>query len=123
VRHLEKLPLGRVDLPVAQLFHDSAVASPNVKDTASAAVKDSYTALVTGTRRVLARRKPHADLEALDDPEELAAALTAAGLEVQDDVVDEARRLLSLVGPKYSVEVHDSTGVQIGDHNTMHVTG
>jgi hypothetical protein len=68
-------------------------------------------------------RKPDADPEARDDPEELTAALAEARLDADDDVVAEARRLLRRVESKYSVEVHDSKKVQLGDHNTMHVTG
>lgn len=57
--------------------------------------------------------------------EALAAGAAAgvkdtAGAAVKDS---EARRLLDLVAPKFAVEVHDSTGVQVGDHNTMHVNG
>lgn len=59
------------------------------------------------------------------DPAALREALIAADAGQDSELVAAARRVLELVDPdqvrsgKYNVAVHDSTGVQVGDSNTM----
>jgi hypothetical protein len=55
----------------------------------------------------------------------LAAELSAVGAEGDADLLAAAQALMSLVDKegtrlgKYLVTVHDSKGVQVGDHNTQ----
>ena len=55
----------------------------------------------------------------------LAAELSAAGAEGDLDLLAAAQTLMSLIDEdgtrsgKYLVTVHDSKGVQVGDHNTQ----
>ncbi|WP_233594808.1 hypothetical protein [Amycolatopsis sp. WAC 04169] len=56
---------------------------------------------------------------------ELAAALTAAGAEDDEELVAAALKVLELTDPdgahagKYRVLLHGNKGVQVGDHNTQ----
>jgi hypothetical protein len=51
----------------------------------------------------------------------LAAKLTDLGAADDAELVDAARTLLALLDDtgKYSVAIHDSQGVQVGDHNVQ----
>ncbi|MFE9745710.1 RIP homotypic interaction motif-containing protein [Saccharothrix saharensis] len=102
-----------VDLVVAAL---AAGATAGVTDTASAAVKDAYQGLKSLTRRAL--RRGGAD-EDTADPDELRAALVAADVDADAELLAAARAVLELTGRAGTVHVHDNQGVQIGDHNTM----
>ncbi|SFW86812.1 hypothetical protein SAMN04489730_6510 [Amycolatopsis australiensis] len=125
--------LESVGLVVAAL---SAGAAAGAGGAASAAVRDGYEGLKSLTLRAV-RRSPstsedgQAVLEAgLAVPEahqaELAAALSAAAVELDDELVAAARHVLELTGlagvsdRRYGqVEVRDNQGVQVGDHNTQ----
>jgi hypothetical protein len=104
-----------VDLVLAAL---SAGAAAGVTTTASTAVTDAYAGVKSLTRKALRRNDPDLD-EQLANPEahgaELRAALTAA--EPTEELVAAARSLLALT--KYQVDIKDSKGIQVGDHNTM----
>ncbi|MFC0541898.1 RIP homotypic interaction motif-containing protein [Kutzneria chonburiensis] len=110
----------------------TAGATAGLTDTASSAVKDAYRGLLILTRKVLQGNSSHDDdvLEGeLVDPQQhqeaLTKALTAADAGSNEDLVAAARRLLALTDPegtkagKYTVNVRDSKGVQVGDGNTM----
>jgi RIP homotypic interaction motif len=119
--------IAAAELVVAAL---SAGAAAGLTDTATAAVKDSYSGLKALTVKVLRRAKEDAAEELVRDPdahrEELVTALTAAaGDGCLDDLAEAAEKLLATLDPrgasagKYRVELRDSQGVQIGDNNTM----
>ena len=125
-----------VDLVVAAL---GAGAAAGVSSTASGAVTDAYEGLKVLVRKAVHRGssqsgEPDAQAEAVIDeqleaPEQhrevLVAALTAAGVARDTELIEAARKLLELAGSagsrthKYVVEVHDSQGVQVGDGNEM----
>ncbi|EME55034.1 RIP homotypic interaction motif-containing protein [Amycolatopsis decaplanina] len=106
-----------------------AGAAAGAKDTASLAVKDAYAGLVDGARRrfgakVAAQLEEAAHDDAAPDKEqrvrdELVRALDGAALEPDDELVATARTLLDRVGGKFTVDVRESQGVQVGDHNSM----
>jgi len=124
------------ELVVAAL---SAGAVAGVKDTASAAVKDSWAGLkaltVTALRRARAQESDDAAADGnalavqVQDPEghrqELLAALVLADAGTDTQLLDAARKMLALTDPagmtagKYQVEVHHNQGVIIGDHGSM----
>ena len=106
-------------------------AALGLRDTASAAVKDTYRSLrglvkkrLAGQRDgelVLARYEEAP--EAWERP--LAAELTAAGAADDADLIVVAQTLMSLIDEagaragRYAVKVQSSQGVQVGDHNTQ----
>jgi len=100
-----------------------------VTDTASAVVKDAYAGLKALARKrlgggsdaelVLAKHeKAPADWRA-----PLMAELAGAGAEHDRDLIVAAETLLDLLGKagiqagKYTVDVREAQGVQVGDHN------
>jgi hypothetical protein len=112
----------------------AAGAGLGLNNAASSAVTDAYNGLKALVRRKLAGR---ADGELVlarheqapqvwDKP--LADELTAAGAASDEDLVTAAQVVMALVDAagsaagKYSVVVHGSQGVQVGDHNTQHNT-
>ena len=111
----------------------AAGTAAGMSETATTAVKDAYQALKALTGKALRRSRPESDQATVDsqlaDPaahhDELVAALTEAGIEAHPELIDAAQRVLDLVDPqyaaksKYSVTVTDSTGVQVGDRNSM----
>ncbi|WP_370961742.1 RIP homotypic interaction motif-containing protein [Amycolatopsis sp. cg9] len=107
----------------------AAGAAAGAKDTASVAVKDAYAGLVGGIRRRFgAKAAERLEDAARDDAapdkhrrirDELARALDEAALEPDDELVAAARTLLDRTGGKYTVDVRESQGVQVGDHNSM----
>lgn len=109
----------------------AAGAALGLKDTASSAVKDAYDSLKALVKRRLGGRRDGELILAKHEevPETwggpLAAELTAAGADNDADLVTAARTLMSLVdvagsqAGKYTVAVHGSQGVQIGDRNTQ----
>ncbi|HEX5405610.1 MAG TPA: hypothetical protein VFX16_25325 [Pseudonocardiaceae bacterium] len=101
-----------VDVVVSAL---SAGAVAGVKDTAGTAVKDAYAGLLA----LLRRRWGHAQVDAVValEPAELRRALTEADVVVDEEIVAAARQVLQ--AGKYTVDIHESTGVQVGDGNTM----
>ena len=106
-------------------------ATSALQDGASAAVKDAYAQLKALVKvRFTGRSKGElvlAEYEAAPQTWEapLAAELSAAGAERDANLLAAAQVLMSLVDEegtrsgKYLVTVHDSQGVQVGDHNTQ----
>ena len=109
----------------------TAGAASALQEGASAAVKDAYAQLKALVKvRFAGRPKGElvlAEYEAAPQTWEapLAAELSAAGAERDADLLAAAQVLMSLVDEegtrsgKYLVTVHDSQGVQVGDHNTQ----
>jgi hypothetical protein len=109
----------------------TAGAASALQDGASAAVKDAYAQLKALVKvRFAGRPKGElvlAEYEAAPQTWEapLAAELSAADAERDADLLAAAQVLMSLVDEegtrsgKYLVTVHDSQGVQVGDHNTQ----
>jgi hypothetical protein len=107
----------------------TAGAASALQDGASAVVKDAYARLKALVKvRFVGRPKGElvlAEYEAAPRTWEapLAAELSAAGAEGDADLLAAAQALLGLVDEegtrsgKYLVTVHDSQGVQVGDHN------
>jgi hypothetical protein len=103
-----------------------------VSNTASKAVVDAYDRLKSAVRSTL-HRTGEFDLgadEALDaqlaEPERhrevLAAALTEAEADRDAELLNAARKLLTLIkAHHHGIDVHDNTGVQVGDGNTMSI--
>lgn len=110
-----------------------AGATAGVTSTSSSMVTDAYTALKgLVKRRVTARR---AGAEAVVDHErsdpvaweaELVPVLTEAQVDKDQQILAAARQLLALVDPsgtaagKYTIDLRDAKGVQVGDHNIQH---
>jgi hypothetical protein len=109
----------------------AAGAASALQDGASATVKDAYTRLTALVKNRFAHR-PKGELvlaehevapQTWEAP--LVAELSAAGAEGDADLVAAAQALMSLVDEagarsgKYVVAVHNSQGVQVGDHNTQ----
>jgi hypothetical protein len=127
-----------VELVVAALAAGAAVGAG---ETASTAVKDAYAGLKALALRLLRRVESvpseaiavvEADaVTAVDDEngveqrQELAAALTVAGVGEDDQLVVAALRVLELADPagsqagKYRVLLHGNKGVQVGDNNVQ----
>jgi RIP homotypic interaction motif len=109
----------------------TAGAASVLQDGASAAVKDAYAQLKALVKARLAGGPKGelvlAEYEAapLTWEAPLAAELSAAGAERNADLLAAAQVLMSLVDEegtrsgKYLITVHDSQGVQVGDHNTQ----
>lgn len=118
-----------VDLVLTAL---GAGAVAGVSNTASKAVVDAYDGLKSAVRTAL-HRTGEVDLgadEALDaqlaEPERhrevLAAALADADVDRDAELLNAARKLLTLLRSRHhSIDVHDNTGVQVGDGNTMSI--
>jgi hypothetical protein len=110
----------------------AAGAGLGLRDAASSAVTDAYSALKTLVRRKLAGRRDGEIVLARHElapqvwGKPLAEELTAAGASGDEDLVAAAQAVMRLVDPvgsaggKYQVMVHGSQGVQVGDHNTQH---
>lgn len=108
------MAIEAVELVVTAL---AAGAAAGAKDTATTAVKDAYSGLKSGVRRLVGRD------ELPEDPAELAEELAAANVGDDAPVLEAARAVLREADPdsKYHVTVTDSKGVQIGDGNTMNL--
>jgi hypothetical protein len=110
----------------------AAGAGLGLKDAASSAVTDAYSALKTLVRRKLAGRRDGENVLARHElapqvwSKPLADELTAAGASGDEDLVAAAQAVMRLVDAagsaagKYRVMMHGSQGVQVGDHNTQH---
>ncbi|MFC7531841.1 hypothetical protein [Actinoplanes sp. GCM10030250] len=79
--------------------------------------------------RLPGRPRAHQALEAVEtDPgvwqTRLGADVAEAGADRDEQVIAAAQRVLAAVKPaaRYTVDVRDSKGVQVGDHNTQHNT-
>ena len=109
----------------------TAGAASALQDGASAAVKDTYAQLKSLVKKRFAGRPKGelvlAEYEAAPQTWEapLAAELSAAGAEGDVNLLAAAQALMSLIDEagtrsgKYLVTVHDSQGVQVGDHNSQ----
>ncbi len=109
----------------------TAGAASALQDGASAAVKDRYAQLKSLVKKRFAGRPKGelvlAEYEAAPQTWEapLAAELSAAGAEGDVNLLAAAQALMSLIDEagtrsgKYLVTVHDSQGVQVGDHNSQ----
>ena len=109
----------------------TAGAASALQDGASTAVKDAYARLkALVTKRFAGRPKGELVLAEYEGTPQISEAplvteLSAAGVEGDADLVAAAQALMSLVDEegarsgKYLVTVHDSQGVQVGDHNTQ----
>jgi hypothetical protein len=119
-----------VSLVVAALLAGSAAG---VTSASSSMVTDAYAALKGLVRRRVAARR--AGAEAIVDREqqdpaaweaELVPVLTEAQVDQDEQIVTAARQLLALVDPsgaaagKYTVDLREAKGVQVGDHNVQH---
>lgn len=109
----------------------TAGATAGASELVKSAVSDAYRAL----RRLVARRlqgQPSAEAvvaEHAADPDTwrapLEKALTEAGVDVDEDLVEAAKKLLALADPegtragKYTLDLRGAQGVQVGDHNTQ----
>lgn len=117
-----------VEVIVAAL---AAGAGAGTGDAAKAAVVDAYTGLRDGLSRLLAGRVHGQD--ALDGVEtepgvwqaRIGAVLADVGADRDAEILAAARRLLGLVDPvgsqagRYTVNVSDARGVQVGDDNVQ----
>ncbi len=104
-------------------------AASGITETASSAVRDAYVSLRALVRKRLAGR-PDAELvlakhETSPDTWQvpLIAVLGEVGADRDTDLVTAAQALMDLVDKagagagKYTVDVRDAYGVQVGDHN------
>jgi len=110
----------------------AAGAALGVKDSASSAVKDAYSALKGLARRKLAaRRDGELVLERHEEAPDtwkapLAEELKAVGADGDEALLEAARRLMDLADEagaragKYSVVVHNAQNVQVGDGNAQY---
>jgi hypothetical protein len=109
----------------------AAGAATVLQEGTAQAVKDAYARLKALVEKRFTGR-PKAELvlaehEAAPQTWQapLAAELSAAGADADDDLVAAAQALMRLVDEagsrsgKYAVTVRDSQGVQVGDHNTQ----
>ncbi|MDQ1307680.1 MAG: hypothetical protein QG671_3513, partial [Actinomycetota bacterium] len=112
----------------------AAGALKGAGETATTAVKDAYGALKTAVAARFAERQ--VSVEVLDEHEEdpdtyekpLAKKIQQAGAADDPRIVALAQALTRLMDDdgsrhgKYTVDVRDAQGVQIGDHSTQHNT-
>jgi hypothetical protein len=123
--------VGRIDPVTLIVTALTAGAASALQDGASAVVKDEYARVkALATKRFAGRPRGElvlAEHEAAPQTWEvpLAAELHAAGAEGDADLLAAAQALMSLVDEvgsrsgKYLITVHDSQGIQVGDHNTQ----
>ena len=107
-----RLPDGRV-IKVADVELILAALAAGGGEVAKTAVMDAYTTL----RDLLKRRLGDRPLEA--SSEVLRGELIESGADRDEEILAAARRVLEATT---TINVHDSKGVQIGDHNTQHNT-
>lgn len=110
----------------------AAGAGAGIKDTTSLAIKDAYEGLKA---KVKGRFAGHPDAELVlvkheEAPDEWQQPLSdhLAAVGVDAEIVGAAQSLMALIDAtgtragKYAVDVRDSQGVQVGDHNMQHNT-
>ncbi|MBB6033235.1 hypothetical protein [Phytomonospora endophytica] len=100
-----------------------AGATAGTTDTVGNVIRDSYAALKGAVSRKLAERREVRDaLEAEEvEPGVWRAVLDGSGIGEDEAVVALARRVLDAAG-KYTVDLREAKGVQVGDGNTQHNT-
>ena len=112
----------------------TAGATASAKDTASAAIKDTYQGLKTLIQRKF-EGKPNAQaalVEYEEDPETyekpLKKALLETHVDTEHDVVEAAQRVLTLIQPqqaamgKYNIQNTGSVqGQVVGDHASVNL--
>ncbi|GAA4901451.1 hypothetical protein LX16_0419 [Stackebrandtia albiflava] len=95
-----------------------------VSETASAVVVDAYHRLKALLGGGVADEERSGEILTAEetDPGVWETRLRAAGVTVDEEAVELARRLLSLTGQagKYRLDLSDAKGVQVGDGNTQH---
>ncbi|MEV4345218.1 hypothetical protein AB0J83_12145 [Actinoplanes sp. NPDC049596] len=100
----------------------AAGASAGVSGAATQAVQDSYAQL----KALLGRALKRGEIETLEAEQaapgvwraKLEGPVTEAGADRDEQVLAAARDLLDAVAPgRYQVQITDSRGVQVGDHN------
>lgn len=107
-------------------------AAAGLTETTAASIRGLHARLRDLIRQKMASRKEAAALPedpkalAAVKPSDLAAALSAAGVADDRDIVMLAQQLMGRLDPagtragKYQViDLHDAKGVQIGDHNVQ----
>jgi hypothetical protein len=109
----------------------AAGAVAGARNTATEAVRDSYTALKELVRRRLSERISGQEALARHEtaPDQdggvLEAELVAARASDDPAMVDATQQLLAMLNPagtragKYAVDLSGALGVQVGDHNTQ----
>lgn len=112
--------MTELDVIIAALV---AGATAGATDTVGSLVRDSYAALKGALSRKLAtRREVREALEADEvEPGVWRTALEDSGIGEDEAVVELARKVLDAAG-KYTVDVREARGVQVGDGNTQHNT-
>lgn len=105
-----------------------------LSNTVTSAVEDAYAGLRDAlTRRLRRGRDEDASVEPevrtieahAWDPESLRAAVSAAGVATDEQVVAAAQRVLAAADPagakvgKYVIDLREAKGVQVGDNPTM----
>jgi hypothetical protein len=108
----------------------AAGASAGVSGAATQAVQDSYAQLKALLRRALEGREDvAAEIETLDAEQAASGAwrirlggpVAESGAADDQDVLAAARQLLDAAeradAGRYQVEIHNSRGSQVGDHN------
>lgn len=111
-----------------------AGASAGVKDTASAAVKDTYASLRDLVQRRLADKPAHqtalSSYEARPDEwqAQLIDALKEARVDEEPSILEAAEHLLASIPPDrwnaqhYLIDLREAKGVQLGNGNTQQNT-
>lgn len=125
--------MNELELIVAAL---AAGAAAGTGDVASIAVRDSYLSLRDRLRRKMREAKESTiDEEVIDVPQatvgderentSLVDALSAVGAADDPEVIKLARHIVELTSSntptRFKVKVDGSTGVQIGNHNSMNL--
>ena len=112
----------------------AAGALTGAGETATAAVKDAYTALKAAlAARFAERQMPAAVLDEHEEAPEtyeksLAKKIQQSEAAADPRIVELAQALMQLMDDdgtragKYTVDVRGARGVQIGDHSTQHNT-
>lgn len=109
----------------------AAGALKGAGETAAAAVKDAYQGLKAAIAARFAGNEPA--VQALEahaaapeaGEQRLAEQLEATGAAADPRIVELAQELMRLLDPdgasagKYTVDVREAKGVQVGDHNTQ----
>ena len=108
----------------------AAGAGAGIKDTTSLAIKDAYEGLKAKVKGRFAGQSDAelvlANHEAAPDEWQQPLSNHLAAVGVDAEMAEAAQSLMALIDAtgthagKYAVDVRDSQGVQIGDHNTQH---
>jgi hypothetical protein len=116
----------------------TAGAAAGLKDTATSAVKDSYTALRTLTSKILKTGRAsgtetgttveHLVAEPAEHRQALIEILSAAGPAEVAELAEAAKAVLNALGSgnpivgKFTVYADNAKGIVVGDHTTANFT-